>query len=369
MQAADKMRRALWIVLSVFSCAAAWGCGDDDAGLAADGGDGECKTGTNTPGSSCIDPIRFDFEPEDVDLVGDLEKEGIVFAEPEDGFQITTQGIRMAAGEDDEWCEAFEVPADPENPDREWCITRAEVAMTEGYHHLFVAKAPIGSPSESLMEVGKRVRCVGGAHVTYGSDLLPIPLPQGKYADVPYYEGVGEKFKAGQKISVNYHYLNSTDEDIIAVTKLNFHAAPCDGLREMGQFGFYNQDIAVPPHGTASTRMDATFTQDVYVLDLFRHTHRFGRDVPISFYKGARDGELIYNSPDYELGAGYRFAEPVLIKKGEGLSFVCNFENDTDDWIRFGPTADDEMCMLLGTWWVANADEEPLTQHRYKWQK
>ena len=37
--------------------------------------------------------------------------------------------------------------------------------------------------------------------------------------------------------------------------------------------------------------------------------------------------------------------------------------------IRFGPTADDEMCMLLGTWWVANPGEEMDVQHRYKWEE
>lgn len=354
--------------LALSACVLALGC-DDDGGLlsryAADGG--VCHSETNTPGSRCANPIRFDFDASAVDLVADLKREGFTLEDPDNGFQVTTQGVRMAAGEDDEWCEAFEVPADPDHHDREWCITRAEVAMTPGYHHLFVAKAPVGSPSEALMEVGKRVRCVGGAHVAYGSDLLPIPLPQGRYVNAVYYEGVGEKFKPGQKISVNYHYLNSTDEDLIAVTRLNFHAAPCEGLRELGQFGFYNNDIEVPPHGKSATRMSATFTQDVYVLDVFRHTHRFGRDVPISFYKGPRDGKVFFTSPDYELGAVFQFPEPVLLKKGEGFSFECNYENDTDDWIRFGPTADDEMCMLLGTWWVKNPDETPLTQHRYQW--
>ena len=360
------MQSSKSLLFSTCLCALLGACHETVMFDAADGGNGECVD--NQPGSSCVAPERFDFDAGSVDIVADLKAKGITWKAPKDGFTLTTEGVQLGPKEDDEWCEAFEVPEDPENPDREWCITRFEVAMTEGYHHLFVAKAPIGSTSEKLMEVGKRVRCVGGAHVVYGSDIAPIPLPQGEYADVPYYPGVGERFKPGQKISVNYHYLNLKDESIVAMTKLNFHAAPCDGLVEMGQFGFYNQDIAIPPHGKQATTMNATFTQDVYVWDLFRHTHRWGTDVPISYYKGPHDGELIFNSPDYELGAGYRFPEPVLIKKGEGFTFVCNYENNTDKWIRFGPTADDEMCMLLGTWWVANPKEEPILQHRYKWQ-
>jgi hypothetical protein len=352
--------------LVLIACGALAGCGP------AEGGDGtECSSSdTNTPGSDCIRPVRFDFEPDEVDLLGQLAAKDIDFVEPEpdEGFQITTQGIKLAGGgDDDEFCEAFVVPEAPEGSDGTWCITRFEVAMTPGYHHLFVAKAPIGSDSDKLMEVGKRVRCVGGAHVAYGTDLMSIPLPQGTYVDVPYFEGVGMRLEAGQKISVNYHYLNVGDEDIIGMTKLNFHAAPCDGLLEMGQFGFYNQDIAVPPGGTASSEMHATFSQDVYVHDIFRHTHRFGTEVPISFYGGPRDGEVFFTSPDFEEGAGFRFPEPVLVKKGEGFKFVCNWENDTEKWLRFGPTADDEMCMLLGTWWVADPEDTPQIQHHYKW--
>ena len=363
-----KHRRApghpVWVSLfTVCACIALQACGDD----ASQTNDAGCSD--NQPGSKCVSNLRFDFSPDEVDLVGDLKKKNIDFSVPKDGFQLSTQGVKLGPQEDDEWCEAFAIPEDPKDPEREWCITRFEVAMTKGYHHLFVAKAPIGSTSEKLMEVGKRVRCVGGAHVTYGSDLGPIPLPQGEYADVPYYKGVGEKFKPGQKISVNYHYLNTTDHDLIASTTLNFHAAPCDGLLEMGQFGFYNQDIAIPPGGKYSTPMTATFTQDVYVLDIFRHTHRLGTEVPVSFYKGPRDGEVFFTSPDYELGAGFRFPEPVLIHKGEGFKFICNYENPGDQYVRFGPTGDDEMCMLLGTWWVANPKEAPILQHRYKWRQ
>lgn len=359
-------RHHLYISLCVALLGGACGGRNDGASEPA----ADCAD--NAPGSDCTPSVRFDFEPGEVDIVGDLAAEGIDFVEPDadGGFQITTQGVRLEGGEDDEWCEAFEVPPHPDGEDGTWCITRFEVAMTEGYHHLFVAHAPPGSESERLMQdkLGERTRCVGGAHVAYGSDLLPIPLPQGKYADVDYYEGVGMRLKAGQKISVNYHYLNTSTEDTVAVTKLNFHAASCDGLVAMGQFGYYNQAIEIPPGEEANSEIHGVFSQDVYVHDLFRHTHRLGIETPIRYYKGPKDGELIFNSPDYEQGAGFRFDEPILVRKGEGFSIDCRWFNPTDKFVRFGPTADDEMCMLLGTWWVANPDEEPETQHSYRWR-
>ncbi|MBM4364451.1 MAG: hypothetical protein FJ104_17365 [Deltaproteobacteria bacterium] len=343
--------------------ALATGC----AGGESKDGAGDCAEATNQPGSRCVPESRLDVSPEDVTLDAELDALGIDFSPPADGFQLRTAGVRLHPGEDDEWCEALVIPEDAASPGREWCVERIEVGIAEGVHHYFVAKAPFGSESEALMTPGERVRCVGGAHVTYGSDLEPIPIGQAKYVDEQLPAGVAVKLTAGQKLSVNYHWLNTTEVDQITTIALNFHATPCDGQAELRQFGFYNQDISVPPNGTWSTEMAAAFTQDVYVSGLFRHTHRFGRDVPIAFAGGPRDGEVIFVSPDYAEGAAFRFPEPVLFRAGEGLSFTCNFENPTKDTIRFGPTADDEMCMLLGTYWQANPAEPPEVQHRYKW--
>ena len=331
------------------------------------GADGGCGGSQHTPGSKCVEPARLHFDPKNSGLEAELAALGVDFAPPTDGFQIVTQGIQLLAGEDDEWCEAFAVPEDPATPGREYCVDRVEIAMSDGFHHLFVSKAPPGSKSEGLMEVGKRVRCVGGAHVTYGTDLEPIPLAQGTYVDGRFWTGVGVKVTAGQKISVNYHWLNTTDQSQIAITKLNFHAASCSGMAELRQFGFYDQSIDIPPSGRYATSMQATFTQDVYVLDIFRHTHRFGTEVPISYYLGLKDGQSIYVSPDYHSGASFQFPAPVLFHKGEGIQFTCNYENPTAKPIKFGPTADDEMCMLLGTWWLVDQTQTPEVQHRYKW--
>ncbi len=288
-----------------------------------------------------------------------------------EGFQVAAEGVTLPPYADDEWCEAVVVPG---TPDQKYAIESFDVAMTPHYHHLFVAKAPPGSVSEGLMEVGKPVRCVGGAHVTYGSDLIPIPLPQGDLVHVEYPEGVGLVVHGGQKISINYHYLNTSDHDAVARVKLNFNGRVIDGsseITELQQFGFYNQDIHIPARGTYSSEWSVTFSQDVYVRDLFRHTHGLGTDVPVHHYTGVRNGgptvgDLIFTSTDYQNDPGWTFLEPLFVRAGDGFNFTCNWVNDRDYPVSFGPTADDEMCMLLGTWWVADPEEAPQVQDKYK---
>lgn len=345
------------------------GCDGNDAkpdagGAGGDGDAGEecVDPGTNAPGTQCIPAIRF--APNDhVQVPLEAPAAGT-------GFQVDTQGVTLGPFEDDEWCETVVVPG---TPDQKYAIQSFDVGMTPHYHHLFVAKAPLGSISEGLMKVGERVRCVGGAHVTYGADLVPIPLPQGENVHVEYPEGVGLVVFGGQKISINYHYLNTSEENSVAKVKLNFNGVVIDSsteVTELQQFGFYNQDIHIPPNGTYSSKWSVTFSQDIYVRDLFRHTHSLGTDFPVHFFTGPRNGgpttgELVFTSYDYQNDPGYVFEEPRLIRAGDGFTFTCNFVNTHDYPVGFGPTADDEMCMLLGTWWVANPDEAPEPQDLY----
>lgn len=337
------------------------------ASYACDGGNGggnECADlGTGAPGTQCIPAIRF--APNDhVEVPLTPPADG-------DGFQLVGQGITLGPYEDDEWCETLVVPG---TPDQKYAIQGFDVAMSPHYHHLFVAKAPVGSVSEGLMEVGERVRCVGGAHVTYGADLVPIPLPQGELIHVDYPDGVGLVVYGGQKISINYHYLNTTGENVVAKVKLNFNGSVVTAetpVIELQQFGFYNQDIHIPANGSYSSSWSVTFSQDIYVRDLFRHTHSLGTDFPVHLYTGLRNGgpitgEHVFTSMDYQGDPGWVLEPPLLIRAGNGFTFTCNWENTHNYPVTFGPTADDEMCMLLGTWWVANPDEEPMAQDLYK---
>jgi len=98
---------------------------------------------------------------------------------------------------------------------------------------------------------------------------------------------------------------------------------------------------------------------DVMVGGLTRHTHQWGRDFTAWFEGGHHDGEHIWTSPAYETETDHGFAEPVLMKKGSGFKFECDYENDTTRDLRFGLKATDEMCILFGLWWEPSAAAVP----------
>lgn len=340
-------------------------------GCTTEGPGVECASGGgNLPNQQCIPSLRFQDNSVVVPLEAPMDGEG---------FQLATQGVTLGPLDDDEWCETLVVPGER---GVKYAVSSFDVAMTPHFHHLFVAKAPFGgaegTETEKLMIPGERVRCIGGAHVVYGSGLVPIPLQQGELVHQDYPEGVGLVVYGGQKISVNYHYLNTSSENAVAKIKLNFNGglvSADEQVIELQQFGYYNQDIQIPPHGRYATTMEGTFSQDVYVRDLFRHTHGLGRNVPVHLFSGPMNndgvgmvGELVFTSTDYQNDPGWVFDPPLFVKAGDGFSFTCNWQNDRDYPVGFGPTADDEMCMLLGTWWVANPGEEPDAQDLYKFE-
>jgi hypothetical protein len=46
------------------------------------------------------------------------------------------------------------------------------------------------------------------------------------------------------------------------------------------------------------------------------------------------------------------------MKQGEGFRFQCKYQNTEDRALRFGTSATDEMCILLGLAWNAGAERD-----------
>jgi hypothetical protein len=123
-----------------------------------------------------------------------------------------------------------------------------------------------------------------------------------------------------------------------------------------------NQSIVIPSRQTASFTMECTMRQDVVVFGLSRHTHRWGKDFEVWGVGGTRDGEQLFLSRDWEANTGWAPAPPMLVRAGEGFKFRCDFDNTTNATLVWGDKATDEMCILYGSWYVANPNEAPAAQ-------
>jgi hypothetical protein len=276
---------------------------------------------------------------------------------PSNGFQINSDRVEISAGQDVEYCEIVAVPGDPSET---FYIRAFESQMTQGSHHLIVNALEVGSEDEQAHEVGEREVCFAG---TGFSDTISLTGSQAPYQGYEFPEGVGKVVHGGQKIVVNYHYFNTTGSAIQAETAVNFHLVDGSKIEKTAeQFGMVNLTFAVPPMSSESFSEECTFSQDVLVYALTRHTHRWGSDFTAWFVGGERDGEQAFTSDHYEK-VSYPFVDgPVLMKAGTGFRWQCDFENTEDHELTFGETASDEMCILFGMWAVPNAGDEVSRQ-------
>ena len=265
-------------------------------------------------------------------------------------------GDTIQPGEDVEYCEVVQLPGSPSDV---YYVHTFESQMTLSSHHLIVVAAVPGSATEANLYPGKKQTCFSPD--VYGGDVVPVTGSQLPYNVESYPEGVGRKYHGGQLLIVDYHYFNASSEPIQAKAAVNFHLAEPSAIERIAQsFGFYNLSIWIPPASSTGFTKTCTFSQDLMVHGITRHTHQWGSDFAVWFAGGEKDGEHIWTSEDYE-NTDHVFAEPILMPAGSGFTFRCDFVNTTDYTLKFGTKATDEMCILFGTWFTVD-ENDPITE-------
>jgi hypothetical protein len=288
-------------------------------------------------------------------------KDNLCLPVPESGFQMRTDGETIQPGSDVEYCEVLALPG---GPDDIYYVNRFEVGMTEFSHHLIVSAIEPGSSTDKSVQVGDKVPCTGANDL--GEDLWPVTGSQQPYNDETFPEGVGRVYYGGQKLIFDYHYYNTSARAVSARAAVNFHQTTEEKVERYAvPFGMYNLGFNVPVASTVKTTTQCNFNQDAYVFKLTRHTHRWGKDFDVWYSGGPRDGEHIFKSEHFE-DVDHVFDEPVLVKKGEGFRFTCEFKNTESYELEFGLKATDEMCILFGTWFVTEDGQEPTDQSCFK---
>lgn len=281
----------------------------------------------------------------------------VCIAEPSDGFVVQSVGTTIAPGEDVQYCEVVTIPGTPGEP---IYVSGIDGKMTPHSHHLNVMAVEPGSPADSATTPGQRVKCTGNGRVPFGTSLHQIFGAVSPENSLVLPDGVGHRLDGGQKLVFNYHYFNPTTQPVPAKAALAFHLTDASNVRrELRRFGMYNTGFAIPAGTQGAFTSECKMAEDVELLSLFRHTHKWGADFTVWRAGGASDGEQVFVSHHYEDDITYTPSTSFIIKQGEGLRFECKFDNTTDHELRFGELVSDEMCILYGNI-VSTKDYSPV---------
>lgn len=168
-------------------------------------------------------------------------------------------------------------------------------------------------------------------------------------SDYTFPEGTALKLPANSSVDLNPHYFNKTKDNLYGENYVNLYTVPASQVKNVvSMIDFNNSNFTLPPNKTTIITKNFTFDTDVAIVSLTSHSHERGKLFQIKIKGGTRDGEIIYEETDWEHPKVINYTKPILLKKGEGLTSVVTYLNNTSRQIGFGLTSEDEMNIIFG---------------------
>jgi hypothetical protein len=239
-------------------------------------------------------------------------------------------------------------------------VNRIQTRMRENSHHFLLYTFDPSTPAADIPKFNqiRDLRNPDGSenssvfasmqwHVFFGGSTTP---------DFDYYFPTGTALYVAPNtaIDLNSHYINYTGTPIQGEIYANIYTIPQAQVQHVA-YTFLNPqtNLNLPAHQQTIVRTDNPnpYTNPMHVFMLTSHTHARGQKFTM-IYKGLagnpRNGEVLYESDDWDHPLIKNFDPPIIFNKGEGITTEVTYYNNTDQTIQFGFTSKDEMDILLG---------------------
>jgi hypothetical protein len=290
---------------------------------------------------------------------------------PPGGYQMVFDGPVLQPGEEIEGCVWVRAP----NP-TDFAVGRWEYSINPGSHHFAVWDHERG-PTPPLNEFDPNdLACIKRGAPVDGRTISGSPEAPYFVDDFP--PGVGDTIQAGKVLGLNPHYFNEFDVPIQVKGWINMHpvegpfqheaetlfssTAPLDGRTAYS--------ILVDPFalGTLRLRFENLLGRPMRIFHLSSHQHQRGTRVTAWNAAGAK----IFENLDWAHPNILSFQDPYTLAAGDHIDFECAWDNGIQREVRrcgdashdtactpgdpvpvkFGPTAQDEMCYLVGFYYT-----------------
>jgi hypothetical protein len=255
------------------------------------------------------------------------------------GFSIKLTMHNVPASSEDTVCVLLELP----NEQPIWSRD-ARATLSAGSHHFTVstesADIPVQTTPRSCNASSEGTMVLATQQAEATTELPP---------------GVGVYYEPHQHVYVQLHYINTTAAPI-AITGTADIAPTQDRDLLASQSALYSTlNINLAPHSPGSAQLfkklqaPADSAKVRHVFGVAPHTHRMGVHTTIERVSSddAPASAPIYESRDWENPDEAVFDPPLVFGPQDGLRLTCDYMNDTDQTVRFGLSATNEMCALL----------------------
>jgi len=163
--------------------------------------------------------------------------------------------------------------------------------------------------------------------------------------------GVALALPANASLDCNSHYVNRTESTFTGECYANLYTMSAAEVQHTAQplnLPNFDLNIAAGERKTITKAFPNVEHQPLKVIMLTSHTHRWMERFRIRVQGGPRNGEVVYETTDWEHPGVKYYDPPIVIQPGEALVSEVTYNNTTDRTIEFGLESTDEMNIIFG---------------------
>ncbi|MCG8416755.1 MAG: hypothetical protein MJE77_02280 [Proteobacteria bacterium] len=245
-------------------------------------------------------------------------------------------------GKERQVCKIINLPGDGD-----FDVVRFESTMVGTSHHLNIYKVVDSEATEPVPDHLTMVRdCFPAAEQLAGQAALIYAAGTTIHAvNTP--ETVAFYLLRNQRIILEHHVINATDQDIDASAEIKFFSAGSDAQIEhhADVIWFGKWDFVLPSGAETSATGFCTVGYDVEIFALTSHFHQLGTHFSIEKRTAAGVETHHYDNYDWQHPAVTHYDPAIPVDAGDGLEWTCTWRNTKSIKVFPGPDASDEMCI------------------------
>lgn len=231
-------------------------------------------------------------------------------------------------------------------------VNRYEVKLRSGSHHFLAYDFKNKDILPNLNDIRDLRNSDNSLNLLTAlsmSNHIYLAGSQAQYLDYVFPEGTALLIPAGSSFDLNSHFVNKTTDVMKGEAQINLYTVDKAKVRSVvNTLNLSNTNLAIEPGKTTTFTKTFTFDKPRKVLTLTSHMHKLGTLFVIKIKGGARDGEIVYTTTNWEHPDIVTFRTPISLEKGQGLTSEITYTNPTSKTVRFGLTSDDEMGIIFG---------------------
>lgn len=220
--------------------------------------------------------------------------------------------------------------------------------LGQGSHHLIVYK------TSDTMEQTTPFDCQPFTDLLHPEKGAPLMITQKKDDLLQLPKGVAFAIGAEQMVRLEMHYINTTSAPLDVTATTTFIGMNEADFKDEADFLFFGSpDINLAPQSAATLGpVYLPLPTDLAQSNFFGftgHEHHLGTGVTVATATGATGTDtMVYAPPNFSWSEPPTvYKDPAIqVPQGGGFHLTCQWQNDTTNTVKFGESANDEMCFF-----------------------